>query len=123
MVLLDSCFIIDLLDADPGAVEKLNEFAWTTASVSTLTVTEVGRGLTPTDQERFESIVSRIDVLPFGLEEARRATREHRRLRREGRQIGTVDLLIASTAIEANKTVVTRNVGEFRRTSASVTPY
>lgn len=123
MVLLDSCFFVDLFAEDDGAISKLDEFDWRDASVSALTVTEVGRGLDGTGRERFDSIVDRLDVLPYGLAEARRATREHRRLRRAGRQIGAIDVMIAATAIEANKTVVTRNVGEFRRTNASVTPY
>ncbi|MCW8172321.1 MULTISPECIES: type II toxin-antitoxin system VapC family toxin [Natrialba] len=123
MVLLDSCFFIDLFAEDAGAVAKLEEFDWRDASVATLTVTEVGRGIEGSNRDRFESIVDRIDVLPYGLPEARRANTEHRRLQREGRAIGAVDAMIAATAIEANKTVVTRNVSEFRRTNASVTPY
>lgn len=123
MPLLDSCFLIDLFDEDPGAVAKLDELDWREVSVSTLTVTEVGYGLSNSDRERFERIVGRVDVLPYGLEEAKRATREQRELRRDGTQVGAIDVMIAATAIEANKPVVTRNVAEFQRTSAAVTPY
>ena len=123
MVLLDSCFLIDLFDEDPGAVAKLEEFDWRDASVSTLTVTEVGCGLSDAKRERFERIVERVDVLPYGLEEAKRAMQEQRRLRKRGQQIGAVDVMIAATAIEANKRVVTRNVAEFQRTSVRATPY
>ncbi|WP_255170243.1 type II toxin-antitoxin system VapC family toxin [Natrononativus amylolyticus] len=123
MVLLDSCFLIDLFAEDAGAVAKLDEFDWRDASVSTLTVTEVGRGLPEPRRERFQSIVERVDVLSYGFEETKRALDEHRRLRRAGTPIGAVDTMIAATAIEANKPVLTRNVSEFQRTRASVTPY
>lgn len=123
MVLLDSCYLIDLFAEDDAAIAKLDEFDWRDASVSTLTVTEVGRGLSEPRRERFESIVERVDILPYGFVEARRAIDEHRRLEREGQPIGAVDAMIAGTAIEANKPVLTRNVSEFRRTRASVTPY
>ncbi|WP_312909339.1 type II toxin-antitoxin system VapC family toxin [Natronosalvus caseinilyticus] len=123
MVLLDSCFVIDLFADDAGAIAKLDELDWRDASMSTLTVTEVGRGLHNSKRDRFQSVVERVDVLPYGLEEATRATTEHRRLLREGQPIGAVDTMIAATAIEANKPVVTRNVAEFQRTNAEVTPY
>ncbi|WP_101294020.1 type II toxin-antitoxin system VapC family toxin [Halegenticoccus soli] len=123
MVLLDSCFLIGLSAEDGGAIAKLDEFDWRDASISALSVTEVGVGLSDSKRERFEEITERVDVLPYGYVEARRALTEQRRLRDRGEQIGTVDLLIAATAIEANKPVVTRNVSEFQRTNARVTPY
>ncbi|QSW99688.1 type II toxin-antitoxin system VapC family toxin [Haloterrigena alkaliphila] len=123
MVLLDSCFLIDLFTEDAAAVAKLDEFDWREVSVSTLTVSEVGFGLSDSDRERFETIVQRADVLPYGLAESRRAIAEQRRLRERGDQIGALDAMIAATAIEANKPVVTRNIDEFQRTNAEVTPY
>ncbi|ARS90438.1 type II toxin-antitoxin system VapC family toxin [Natrarchaeobaculum aegyptiacum] len=123
MVLVDSCFLIDLFEADAGAIAKLDEFDWHDASVSTLTVTEVGRGLPESRRDRFESIIERVDVLPYGFDEARRAIAEHRRLRSAGTPIGAVDTMIAATAIAVNKPVLTRNVAEFQRTRAAVTPY
>ena len=86
-------------------------------------MTEVGRGLPESRRDRFESIIGRVDVLPYGFEESRRAVTEHRRLQQRGQPIGAVDTMIAATAIEANKPVLTRNVSEFKRTQASVTPY
>ncbi|WP_440763992.1 type II toxin-antitoxin system VapC family toxin [Natronorubrum sp. DTA7] len=123
MVLLDSCFFIDLFAEDAAAIAKLDEFSWQEASVSTLTVSEVGFGLSDTERERFETIVQRVDVLPYGLTESRRALKEQRVLRKQGEQIGAIDVMIAATALEANKAVVTRNVDAFQRTSATVTPY
>lgn len=73
MVVLDSCFLIDIFAEDAAAISKLDEFDRRSASVSTLTVSEVGFGLSATDQDRFESIVQQVDVLPYGLAESRRA--------------------------------------------------
>lgn len=123
MVLLDSCFLIDLFAEDAAAIAKLDELDWREVSITTLTVSEVGFGLSETDREQFEAIVQRVDVLPYGLAETRRAIQEQQRLRKQGAQISAIDVMIAATAIEANKPVVTRNVDEFQRTTASVTPY
>ncbi|WP_121740964.1 type II toxin-antitoxin system VapC family toxin [Natronorubrum halophilum] len=123
MVLLDSCFLIDLFAEDAAAIAKLDEFGWREASISTLSVSEVGFGLSDGDRERFETIVQRVDVLPYGLAESQRAMAEQHLLRKQGAQIGAIDVMIAATAVEANKSVVTRNIDEFQRTRASVTPY
>ncbi|WP_137288522.1 type II toxin-antitoxin system VapC family toxin [Natronorubrum halophilum] len=123
MVLLDSCFLIDLFAEDAAAIAKLDEFGWHEASISTLSVSEVGFGLSDGDRERFETIVQRVDVLPYGLAESQRAMAEQHLLRKQGTQIGAIDVMIAATAVEANKSVVTRNIDEFQRTRASVTPY
>ncbi|MDJ1432064.1 antitoxin VapB family protein [Halostagnicola sp. A-GB9-2] len=85
------------------------------------------------DDESFSDAIDRFlttddgnplrELIGFVDEESHRAIEERRRLRERRATIGAVDVMIAGTAIEANKPVVTRNVGEFQRTSASVTPY
>ncbi len=56
-----------------------------------------------------------VQVLPFGLNEARHAADIRARLEAEGRSIGPYDILIAATARAINGTLVTHNIDEFKR--------
>lgn len=56
------------------------------------------------------SFVSRVRILPFGLQEVRR----WRRLRQMHRRVGTNDLKIASIVLEHSATLVTRNTSDFK---------
>jgi tRNA(fMet)-specific endonuclease VapC len=56
-----------------------------------------------------------LPLLPFNSEDARAAGEIRADLKRKGTPIGPYDLLIAGQARARGLTVVTRNVGEFRR--------
>jgi tRNA(fMet)-specific endonuclease VapC len=53
--------------------------------------------------------------IPFDAAAAREAARVRIDLERRGLLIGPLDLLIAGTALSRGATLVTSNVGEFRR--------
>jgi predicted nucleic acid-binding protein len=117
-MLLDTTFLIDLLERDPDAVEKLDELVDSRAAVviSTLTVFEVGIGLETGERERFEGVVDSMTVLPPSLPETWRAVGIQRSLRERGEEIGVIDVLLAATAAGTDDPVVlTRNVDEFAR--------
>lgn len=117
-MLLDSTFLIDLLDRRDAATTKLEELVETDTpiSVSTLSVYEVGLGLQESEREEFDEILASVVVLPFGLGESYRALSIQRTLSDRGEPIGDVDSLIAATAAEsADPRVLTRNVDEFTR--------
>lgn len=124
-MILDACFLIDLLAGDTAAVAKLNEIADELLAVPTHTYTEVGIGIDPTSDEgqRFEEIMDRIMLVPYDGDAARRAVDIQRQLRTQGEQIGAVDGMIAGIALARDAPVVTRNVEEFSRTPARVSPY
>lgn len=117
-MLLDSTFLIDLLDRSDAAESKLRDLiaTETPVSISPLSVYEAGLGLQEGERERFEEILTSMVVLPLGLAESRRALSIQRRLYDRGEPIGAVDALIAATAAEsADPRVLTRNVSEFSR--------
>ena len=117
-MLLDSTFLIDLLDRSDAAESQLHDLiaTETPVSVSPLSVYEAGLGLQEGERERFEEILTSMIVLPLGLAESRRALSIQRRLYDRGEPIGAVDALIAATAAEsADPRVLTRNVSEFSR--------
>ena len=64
---------------------------------------------------QLESFVCRINVLPFGENEAQVAAIIRANLEAKGTPIGPYDTLIAATAVCANATLVTHNTKEFER--------
>jgi len=60
-------------------------------------------------------LAGRVRVLAFGEEDARFAGEIRNRLEREGKPIGTYDLLIAGQALGRGLTLATANVREFAR--------
>jgi len=126
-VILDSCFLIDLMAGDEGAKAKLEELVHdgTLLTTSTLTVTEVATVLNrEAARESFEQTIGRTVVVPYDHPTARRAAQLRRGLRSDGEAIGAIDAMIAATALERDEGVVTRNVDEFRRVDAlRVSPY
>lgn len=117
-MLLDSTFLIDLLDRSDAAESKLRDLiaTETPVSISPLSIYEAGLGLQEGERERFEEILTSVIVLPLGLAESRRALSIQRTLYDRGEPIGAVDALIAATAAEsADPRVLTRNVSEFSR--------
>jgi tRNA(fMet)-specific endonuclease VapC len=64
---------------------------------------------------QLEQLLALIEVLPFGVAEARIAARIRADLESDGTPIGALDNLIAGTALRHGATLVTRNVKEFRR--------
>ena len=125
-MILDTCFLIDLMGGDEAAIVKLDEFATNgrPLSTSTITVTEVERGLEPDEFDRFRDVIADVDVVPYNRSMARRAADRLRSLDEKGTPIGAVDGMIAGTALERDGVVVTRNVSEFRRVEGiRVDPY
>mgnify|MGYP002761086721 CR=1 FL=1 len=126
-MILDSCFLIDLMASDPGAVAKLDGFVedGRLLSVATVSVTEVARGID--DEERratLDDVLSRLDVIPYDRDAAERAANILQSLDESGEPIGAVDAMVAATALSGDGIVVTRNVAEFRRIDGvRVEPY
>jgi len=124
-VILDACFLVDLLDGEDRAVAKLDEIEDELLSVPTLVYTEVGVGIDPETGagRQFEAVMARVRLVPYDAEAAKRAVDVQRQLRRDGEPVGAVDAMVAGTALARDERVVTRNVSEFDRTPARVSPY
>ncbi|ESP89722.1 PIN domain-containing protein [Candidatus Halobonum tyrrellensis] len=117
-MLLDSTFLIDLLNCDTDAIDRLDDLAdaATPVSFSVLTAFEVGVGLSgATQRERYDRVTDAMTVMPLTHADAQRATVIQRTLQSQGAAIGSIDALIAGTALERDEAVLTRNVDEFER--------
>ena len=79
---------------------------------------EVGIAKSTSPEKRttqLNEMISLIQVLPFGIEEARCAAMIRAELERRGTPIGPFDTLIAATAMVRGAILVTRNTREFER--------
>lgn len=119
-MLLDTTFLIDLLDQLDAADHRLDDLIEdnTPIVVSVLSVYETGIGLADHERERFDSIIEQVTVVSLRDDDTRRALSIQRTLFDRGQRIGDIDSMIAGTAAERNETILTRNVDEFERVEA-----
>lgn len=118
-MLLDTMFLIDIINRHSDARAKLDELsdAATPVAFSVLTDYELGVGFrSSTEQERYERVAASMVIEPLDRDTARRAVDIQRRLRSRGEEIDSIDALIAGTALgSSDPRVLTRNVDEFER--------
>lgn len=118
--LLDSDWFLDVLFADPAALALIDRLSASGVSISIITYMEgyqsVLRARDP-DRARheLEDFLLSIPVLPFSPPVARRCASLRERLRTAGRRVRprALDLMIASTAIEHELALVTRNLDDY----------
>ena len=81
---------------------------------------EVGIGKSTSPRKRInqlQEITSLVDIISFGLAEAKCAAGIRIKLEKQGIPIGPYDILIAASALANNSTLVTHNTSEFERVS------
>lgn len=120
ILLLDTDTCIGVLRQRPGMVQRLSQVAPTDCAVSMVTVYELFCGLAkahdPANERRkVERFIAAVIELPFDRLSAEAASNIRAELERQGNVIGPYDLLIARQALAGRLTLVTNNVGEFRR--------
>jgi tRNA(fMet)-specific endonuclease VapC len=118
--MLDTNIVSDLI-RNPGgrATARLRQHGEAGVCVSIITAAELRFGAAKRQSSRLTSrvaaVLSTIDVLPFDVP----ADAEYGIIRSEleaaGQTIGPTDLFIAAHACSMGVTLITHNVGEFRR--------
>jgi tRNA(fMet)-specific endonuclease VapC len=79
---------------------------------------KVGIKKSKSPQKRINQLndfISIVKVLPFGKAEAKASAEIRAQLEKKGTPIGPYDILIAGTALANQATLVTHNLGEFKR--------
>ncbi|GAB3685459.1 hypothetical protein GCM10028857_15990 [Salinarchaeum chitinilyticum] len=126
-MILDSCFLIDVMARDQAALAKRDELRDDPrpTGVATPSIAEVERGLGGgTRLQTFRTIVEDLSVVAFDHRTARTAADLLQTLDDRGEPIGTLDAFVAATASVRDEPVVTRNVSEFDRVDGlAVSPY
>ena len=119
--LLDTCVISDFIKSEPGTQTRLRQTPPTDIAVSVITVMELryGLALNPQRAQKIESTIAQflttITIIPFTQPEAEQAAQIRAILKAQGNPIGPYDILIAATALEDQRIMVTANQQEFDR--------
>ena len=118
--LIDTDWIIDHLSGIEKVEKKLEELAPEGLALSIVSVAEVYEGVFysrhPQKSERaLKEFLTGISILEIDNEICKIFGRDRGRLRKEGKMIGDLDLLIASTCLHHNLTLLTNNVAHFER--------
>ncbi len=118
--LIDSDRVVDYLNGQADAVALLTDLTSDYAAISVITYGEVYEGIyygrDPVRAERtFERFLNEVVVLPLEQDLMHIFARIRGGLRRSGQLISDTDLLIATTAIHHDLTLVSRNVRHFER--------
>ncbi len=128
MVSLDSCFLIDLLDGDSGAVRTAEDLDNTgqTKFVTAPAAAEVllgGSYLGGTYLARTRSLIDRLGLLSFDREAYHEAARIGAALLSTGTPIGQADLSVAAISKRHGEPVITRDPVFARIPGLSVVSY
>lgn len=120
MVCFDTNFLIDLIDKKKEAVEKLEQIVENNISIATtpICVAELYYGAyccKNKDEEvnKVDKILETVEVLPLTKEAAKTYGRISKIREVKSSNPGDLDLLIASTALASNESLLTRNTKHF----------
>ncbi len=117
--MLDTNIVSDLIRNPAGPAAQRARTAGDAVCVSVVVAAELRYGCarkgSPRLLRRVEEFLSEVPVLPFDVPADREYGGIRAELETDGRPIGSNDLLIAAHARTLDATVVTANVGEFRR--------
>ena len=119
--LLDTNVCVEVIRSRSASViERIRSEPIGQIAIGTVTVAELGYGVAKSSQKTKNKVallqfLAPFEILPFDQEAAQQYGIIRRGLERNGERIGPMDLLIAAQALSADLTLVTNNVGEFKR--------
>ncbi|MFV2063403.1 MAG: type II toxin-antitoxin system VapC family toxin [Chloroflexota bacterium] len=124
-LLLDSTFVIDLLDGVPEAIDRQHAIFETGDEpfVNEVVVCEVRAGMRHADQPSLVGILEPIEFVQQGPASAMLAGEWRRSAHERGYKLSLPDALIASTADAMGAAVLTRNVRDFTLTPVRIETY
>lgn len=86
-------------------------------SISSITVFELAAGSPAGIEENRKKLIETFQIIPLSPEQAEKGALIYRKLRDEGKDIGTFDSLIAGVALIENEQLITANAKHFERVS------
>lgn len=124
-LLLDSTFVIDVLDGVPEAVERQRAIFETGDEplVNEVVVCEVRAGMRPQEVPNLVGILEPVEFIQPGPETAMRAGAWRDAARARGFHLSLADALIAAAAFDTDAAVLTRNVRHFALTPVRTETY
>jgi tRNA(fMet)-specific endonuclease VapC len=117
--LLDTNICAYFFNGQFSLIEKIREIGFENCAVSEITIAELKYGIAKStkkkkNQHLLDTFQAKIEVLPIFPALDIYAT-EKARLKTKGKMLDDFDLLIGSTAIFNNLTLVTKNISDFNR--------
>ena len=120
MYLIDSDYLINFLNGKKEAVEVVSELKTHEIFTSVICVGEVLEGLEASGNEEkresFERFLDAMQVVEVNREVIEVFAAIRGKLRKKGKLIDNFDLLIAATCLAYDLTLITGNLGHFKRT-------
>lgn len=128
--MLDTSFLIDLMNGDEDAIAKARELEANLIQqrLSSMTLFELYYGIERSNQskgkrEKVENVLSSKPVHPADTAVMRKAGRLSGKLVNEGNTVDDGDVIIGVTADVVDEPVLTRNVDDFDRLGVDVETY
>jgi len=122
MVCLDTTFLVDLMRAKPEAEKNLLHFLENDERITTTPVNaaELFDGAYSTksrrtETERVEGLLEHLELLEVSLAVCEKYGRLVNDLKAKGSPIGSLDTLVASTALVHRQILLTRNKSHFEK--------
>lgn len=129
-MLLDTAFLIDLMNGDEGAVERAQalERDRIQQRISAMTLFELFYGVerserSESEQERVRNVIASKPIHPADAAVMRKAGRLSGRLTTDGTPVDDGDVIIGATAAVLEEPVLTRNREDFDRLGVDVVTY
>jgi predicted nucleic acid-binding protein len=129
-VLLDTSFLIDLMNGENGAVETARELEADLVQqrLSSMTLFELYYGVaratdSRAEREEVEAVLASKPVHPADTAVMRKAGRLAGELQNDGTPVGDGDVIVGATAAVVEEPVLTRNVEDFERLGVDVETY
>jgi len=116
--LIDTDWAIHYLNGNPPIVKRLNQLLDQGLALSLLSLAELYEGVfysttpEPNDQH-LHDFLRGVSIIGIDEETCRVFGRERGRLRKSGKIIGDMDILIGATAVQHNLTLLTNNRRHF----------
>lgn len=120
MILLDTNTCIYIINAKPPAVlQRFRDYRMGEVGVCTVVAAELAFGVAKSGSSRnrhaLELFLAPLTVLPFDEAAVWAYGTLRAELERQGKQIGSLDTMIAAHALSQQATLVTNNISEFAR--------
>jgi predicted nucleic acid-binding protein len=129
-VLLDTSFLMDVMNGDDDAVTRAQQLEGDLVQqrLSSMTLFELYYGVaraetSEAERERVETVLESKPVHPADTVVMRKAGRLAGELANDGTPVGDGDVIIAATADVVDEPVLTRNVEDFERLGVDVETY
>jgi len=119
--MLDTNICICMIkEKPPQVLSRLKDFNLGDLSVSSITLSELEYGAAKSskpqqNRDALDAFLAPLEIFPFNGEAAYRYGQIRAFLEKEGKLIGTMDMLIGAHAVSASMTLVTNNIKEFSR--------